>query len=136
MTRRADLRASDAEREHVASLLRHAATEGRLAPEELDERMGAALSARTYGELDAVLFDLPASAHLPERRSRSIARRPVMALAAATAIVMVVVFAIVSALIGSGHAGHHGFADGAPIIWLVWAIIGWRYFARRSHRAR
>jgi hypothetical protein len=136
MTRRADLRASDAEREHVATLLRHAATEGRLAPEELDERMGVALGARTYGELDAVLSDLPASAHLPERRSGSIARRPLMALAAVTAIVMVIVFAVVSALVGSGHPGHHGFADGAPIIWLVWAVIAWRYFARRSHRAR
>jgi hypothetical protein len=136
MTRRADLRASDAEREHVATLLRHAATEGRLQPEELDERMGAALSARTYGELEEVLFDLPASARLPERQTRSLARRPVMALVAITAVVFAIVFAIVSALVGSGHADHHGFAAGAPIIWLVWAVIGWRYFVRRSHRAR
>jgi hypothetical protein len=137
MTRRADLRASDAEREHVATLLRHAATEGRLQPDELDERMGATLSARTYGELDAVLSDLPVSARLPERRRpHSMARRPTVALVAITAVIIAVAFAIVSALLGSGHADHHGFADGAPIIWLVWAVIGWRYFVRRSHRSR
>jgi hypothetical protein len=133
MTRRADLRASDAEREHVAGLLRRAAAEGRLAPEELEARLGVALSARTYGELDAVVADLPV-ARLPERHSSSLARRPI-GLAIAAAVVLVTVFAILGPLIAPGGEHHHGFAGGAPIVWLLWAVVGWRYFTRRSGRA-
>jgi hypothetical protein len=35
----------------VVDVLREAAADGRLTPEELDERLGLALSARTFGEL-------------------------------------------------------------------------------------
>lgn len=59
MADRANLRASDADRERVAERLRKATGEGRLLAEELEERLHAALSARTYGELDAVVADLP-----------------------------------------------------------------------------
>jgi DUF1707 SHOCT-like domain len=53
------LRASDADREQTAEQLRHATTEGRLTPDELDERLGALYRSRTYGELDALVADLP-----------------------------------------------------------------------------
>jgi DUF1707 SHOCT-like domain len=59
MARRATLRASDADREQVAEQLRHATAEGRLSPDELEERLEAVFAARTYGELDAVVVDLP-----------------------------------------------------------------------------
>jgi hypothetical protein len=54
------LRASHADRDHVAELLRVAAGDGRLSPEELDERLELALTARTYDELAALVTDLPA----------------------------------------------------------------------------
>jgi Domain of unknown function (DUF1707) len=53
------LRCSDADRDAVAEHLRRAAGEGRLLLEELDERLERAYAARTYGDLDAVLADLP-----------------------------------------------------------------------------
>jgi hypothetical protein len=59
MAERSILRASDADRERVAERLRNAATEGRLTAEELEDRMHHALSARTYGELDGLVTDLP-----------------------------------------------------------------------------
>ena len=59
MQERLNLRASDADRERVAEQLRQATTEGRLTAEELEERLHAAFAARTYGELDPVLADLP-----------------------------------------------------------------------------
>src|SRR2546430_6440723 len=59
MARRSVLRASDEDRERVADRLRHATAEGRLLTEELEERLGTVFSARTYGELDAVVSDLP-----------------------------------------------------------------------------
>jgi hypothetical protein len=59
MARRATLRASDADREQVAERLRHATAEGRLNPDELEERLEGVFAARTYGELDALVVDLP-----------------------------------------------------------------------------
>ncbi len=54
------IRASDQERDLTVQRLQVAFAEGRLADVEFDERMRAALSARTHGELDALLTDLPA----------------------------------------------------------------------------
>jgi hypothetical protein len=55
-----DLRASDADRERVAEVLRDALAEGRLDMQEFDERLEAAYKARTYGELAPLTRDLPA----------------------------------------------------------------------------
>jgi hypothetical protein len=68
--KRKDLRASDADRDHVVSLLHKAATEGRIAAEELEQRVSTALKARTYGELEATVADLPGG------RVRRPARKP------------------------------------------------------------
>jgi hypothetical protein len=57
---RRSLRVSHEDRDQVAEQLRVAAGDGRLTVEELDERLEAALTARTYGELDVLLIDLPA----------------------------------------------------------------------------
>lgn len=59
MSKRGQLRASDEDRDHVIDRLRKAASEGRIAAEELEERVTSALKARTYGELDATVADLP-----------------------------------------------------------------------------
>jgi hypothetical protein len=53
------LRASDADRERVAEVLREAAGDGRLTMDELDERLDAAYAAKTYAELEPVTHDLP-----------------------------------------------------------------------------
>ncbi|MFF7732262.1 DUF1707 domain-containing protein [Streptomyces sp. NPDC007984] len=57
-----EVRASYADRDRVVDVLRVAAGEGRLTLEELEERLEAALSARTVGELAALTADLPAAA--------------------------------------------------------------------------
>lgn len=54
-----DLRVSDAEREHVGELLQRAVGQGRITVDEFTERMDAAMAARTRGELNSVLLDLP-----------------------------------------------------------------------------
>ncbi|MGC9496998.1 DUF1707 SHOCT-like domain-containing protein [Streptomyces sp. WG7] len=53
------LRASHADRDRVVDVLSGAAGAGRLTAEELDERVGAALTARTLGELAVLTADLP-----------------------------------------------------------------------------
>ncbi|WP_435880336.1 DUF1707 SHOCT-like domain-containing protein [Streptomyces nondiastaticus] len=54
------MRASDAERERIAEALREAVAEGRLTMEEFEERLEAAYKARTHGELEPLVRDLPA----------------------------------------------------------------------------
>jgi hypothetical protein len=53
------MRVSDNERERVALFLREQSLEGRLDHDELDERMGAAYQAKTAGELQDLIEDLP-----------------------------------------------------------------------------
>ncbi|MGY5058147.1 DUF1707 SHOCT-like domain-containing protein [Streptomyces sp. 900105755] len=60
-----ELRASDADRERVAEVLRDALAEGRLDMEEFEERLEATYQARTYGELTPITRDLPAATASP-----------------------------------------------------------------------
>ncbi|MGX1882731.1 DUF1707 SHOCT-like domain-containing protein [Streptomyces sp. NPDC055287] len=54
-----EMRASDAERERVAEVLREAVAEGRLDMEEFDQRLDAVYKARTHDELEPLVRDLP-----------------------------------------------------------------------------
>jgi hypothetical protein len=56
---RDQMRASHADRERVVERLRAALDEGRLDLGEYDERLQQAYAARTYGDLDGLLTDLP-----------------------------------------------------------------------------
>ncbi|MBT2410757.1 DUF1707 and DUF2154 domain-containing protein [Streptomyces sp. ISL-12] len=60
-----DLRASDADRERVAEVLRDALAEGRLDMAEFEERLDATYAARTYGELAPITKDLPGGTAAP-----------------------------------------------------------------------
>jgi hypothetical protein len=55
------LRASHQDRDRVVEMLRVAAGDGRLTAEELDQRLEAALTARTYADLAVLTTDLPAA---------------------------------------------------------------------------
>lgn len=54
------LRASDTDRERVLELLREHHAVGRIDAEEYDERLNKVFAAKTLGELDGLLADLPA----------------------------------------------------------------------------
>lgn len=53
------MRVSDADRDRVAARLRDHFAEGRLTSDELDERLSATLSAKTFGDLRRIMADLP-----------------------------------------------------------------------------
>jgi len=53
-----ELRASDADREHHAEVLRKAAGEGRLTMDELDERLTTVYESRTHSELQRLVADV------------------------------------------------------------------------------
>src|ERR1017187_5723850 len=66
-----EVRASDRERDAATHQLQAAFAEGRLDDAEFDERMRAALTARTRGQLEQLLTDLPD--FLPSAPGRSVA---------------------------------------------------------------
>lgn len=90
----AELRASDADRERVAELLRDAYAEGRLTMEEHAERIEAAYEARTFGELAPLTRDLPADSGTisMEKPPLNRARRPAMPPARQESPTMLAVF--------------------------------------------
>ena len=120
MARRATLRASDADREQVAERLRHAAGEGRILAEELEERLEAVFSARTYGELDPVVADLPGDA-------RSAARAVGVGLPLGPLPIVALVFllpVIVSMLIAAVVVITTLFAAWGLVLALGWWVFG------------
>ncbi len=54
------IRASDDDRDKTASLLREHHAAGRLTPEEFNERLDKTFAAKTLGDLDELMSDLPA----------------------------------------------------------------------------
>jgi hypothetical protein len=60
------IRVSDAERDATLRALGDHAAVGRLTLDELEERSGKALAAKTRGDLAALTSDLPATAEAPE----------------------------------------------------------------------
>jgi len=142
VSRRATLRASDNDREVVAERLRSAAAEGRIVAEELEDRLALALRARTYGELDALIADLPREqvarrGGVTRNRGRSLWQMgpvPVLFLllfampivVAAVVAVMTIVFAMVTT-----------WAVFAALVWLAlghsrrWYGPRWSYARRR-----
>jgi len=69
-----DLRASHEDRDQVVEVLRVAAGDGRLTAEELDERLEAALTARTHAELAVLTRDLPAGPGLAPAAPKDLVR--------------------------------------------------------------
>ena len=70
-----DMRISDAERERVVAQLNTAVSEGRLTLAEFEERVDGVLRARTFGETEPFVIDLPVQQVKPpeavEIRNRS-----------------------------------------------------------------
>jgi len=110
-----DARAADADRERITERLRTAAGEGRLSAEELGERVEAALGARTYAELDALVADLPPPQPEGERAPRrrpAFGERPQLRAFLAISVLLVAIWAL----------------TGAGYFWPVWPILGWGFF--------
>lgn len=106
------LRASDADRERVAKLLRDHYGAGRLSEEELSERGEAIYRARTLSELEALTADLPSA------REHGLARRR-GALETSVRIHLTTYLLVNLLLIGIWAASGGGY------FWPIWPILGW-----------
>lgn len=124
---RSTIRASDSEREQVAERLRQAAVEGRLLAEELEHRLFRALRARTRGELDALVSDLP---------GKRAARAPRSLKATATQLtVLAIVLTTMVAIIGAIILFVTGLAFVWVSIWVAWMLLGRRRHCSARHRS-
>ena len=122
MASRAAFRASDADRERVAERLRQAASEGRLHTEELEQRLEASFSARTYGELDAIVADLPGRRLTPPAETGRLTwARPALGAVIAVAATLAAVVAVLA-------------VTGVLAMWMLWLLVGWWFFGHRRRR--
>ena len=101
------VRASDADRERTADHLREQAGEGRLEPDELEERLERTFSAQTLADLDGVTADLPPRREPRRRQPSAMPLHPGL-LAAVITLAIVVHPLIWLALIPVLHLKHSG----------------------------
>ena len=120
-------RAGDADRNRIADLLKEAHAVGYLTLEEVDERLGIALAARTRGELDRLVADLPPEWRAgQERGQRPVGppARPRPALPAEAVwlvpLAIVVTGVILLALLT------RGFFFPWPLLWIFFLAFGRR----------
>jgi hypothetical protein len=126
-------RVGDTDRNRVADLLKEAHAAGYLNLEEVDERLGSALAARTRDELDRLVVDLP-----PEWRARQEPGRPPATRAPRQrhalrpeAVWLVPLLVVVVGLLTLAVLTRGLFFFPWPLLWIFFAIgrrgrTGWR----------
>lgn len=122
-----NLRAADADRERIAERLRKSHAEGRLDMAEFQQRLEACYEAKTFGELDALVSDLPRDEQRAERRSS--ARVSPFGWRAVPLIPLLLIV-----LILASAAGHHYHFTWVwiPLVFIIWRMSWWR--RRRWYR--
>jgi hypothetical protein len=129
----AGLRVSDADRDAVVDQLARHFQEGRLDLTEFQDRMDAAVRARTRGDLAGLLADLPQPVRtaLPPAgpRRRWPVPLPVLAvLAVAGGLILASIFgAAAHGYWAGGHwaSGHWASGHGGPGWWAPWWALWW-----------
>lgn len=120
------LRAADADREAIAEGLRRSHAEGRLDTTELQQRLERCFEAKTLGELDELVADLPREgAEDPPPRPRLGPWRWRLAPLIPILIALIAICAI------TGHHGHHAFWLLIPLAFLVYRMCWWRWHPSR-----
>ncbi len=123
-----DLRVGYVERDETTAHLAEHFAAGRLDRTEFDERTSQALAARTRGELDDVMADLPSvPAAVPQPESASPAQAPVPGIVERkraaiahwrrTKLLIWAVFAVFFVVLWA--------VTGAGYFWPMWPIMGW-----------
>jgi Domain of unknown function (DUF1707) len=121
------LRASDAEREQVATIVRAAMTEGRLTLDEGEERLATVYAARFRDEL------APCTADLPDGGRHALADTPGAQAAARRQVRRHAGFVVAVALLLTALWGLSGAIFFWPAIPLTFLVMGLARQARWSH---
>lgn len=111
------LRVSDADRDAAVSELGEHFQEGRLDGDELDDRTGRALRARTGNDLDELLADLP-RVTAPARTPAAVRPRPAL-VPFIVPIFVGLALTVTMLVIGGAGGWHHPW----PFGWALWWIV-------------
>ena len=127
---RSDLRASDAERDRTVEALRAHSGAGRLDSDELEDRIGKALAARTRADLAALVEDLPeprrAAAPPRQRHERRRHGKDPFAFVP-IALLLIAIWAVT----GAGY-----FWPMWPLMWFAFASLGGVLRSGNTHVTR
>jgi len=123
---RDEMRAADADRQAVADKLKVALDEGRLELHEYDDRLQRAYAAKTYGDLNVLLIDLPTAGLVGSRPSPGAAdiKHPTAEWLRhvwgswASAVVFTTAIWLVSSLVSGG----------VQYFWPIWVAGPWGVF--------
>ena len=121
------MRVSDADRERVTARLREHFAEGRLSSEELDERVSAALSAKTFGDLRSAMTDLPDPAPAVSQVPQSApwaARRGAVAWRGPRILPLAIIVLIAAVVIPGAGWLFFAFLKVVLLLWLVTCLVG------------
>ena len=131
------VRASDAEREEFARIVRDAIGEGRLTLAEGDERLAQVYAARYRDDLRPLVADLPTVGTVePARRAyqsggrRSLDRQDLRPYLPALAFLLLVVVLLIGPWILTG--GRHGFVPAFPLVFIGFMLLRHGRWARRQ----
>lgn len=130
------IRASDADREHVTARLREHFAAGRLTSDELDDRISAALNAKTYGELRQLMGDLPEPAlAAPGAAQHPYPAAPPWMVRRRGPRFLPVMFPVLLAalLLPGGHWLFFGVFQVLLVFWLLACLVG-IFASSRHHR--
>jgi Domain of unknown function (DUF1707)/2TM domain len=116
---RPELRAADADRQRVVDTLQQHFVAGWLSSDELSERVTQARAARTYGDLDALLRDLPSAATPPAPRAETEEPRP--AGRGKSFLAHAITYGLVMALL----VAIWFLTDPGGYFWPIWPMLGW-----------
>jgi hypothetical protein len=140
------IRVSDADREQVTARLRDHFAEGRLSSDELDERITAALSAKTFGDLRRLMADLPDPAPAtppdwratpPDWRAAPLRRGGRGLACRGPRLLPLALIVLIAALVIPGAGWLFlAFVKVVFVLWLVACVAGIIAAARFRRRAR
>ena len=132
------IRVSDADRDRVAAQLRDHFAAGRITPGELDERLSAALNAKTFGDLRRIMADLPGPVPAPLGAAPPLRATPAWAVRRRhRPFPPLILLALLAALLIPGTGWLlAAFVNVILLFWLMTFVVGAFAFGRSQGRWR
>jgi Domain of unknown function (DUF1707) len=126
------IRVSDADRDRVTAQLRDHFAAGRITTGELDERLSAALNAKTFGDLRRIMADLPGPVPALLDAAPSLQVAPAWALRRRHP--PLIPLALLAALLIPGTGWLLAFVSVILVFWLMTLVVGAFALGRSQRR--
>jgi Domain of unknown function (DUF1707) len=129
------IRVSDADRDHITAQLRDHFAAGRITPGELDERLSAALNAKTVGDLRRIMADLPGPVLAPLGAAPPSLRATAWAVRRHPPFPPLILLTLLAAMLIPGTGWLlAAFVNVILLFWLMTFVVGAFAFSRSQRR--